>query len=197
MRSRRLTSVLLLVGVAACYTPPEGPAAERVGAVEQTALVLQAVDAGTGSALTDAEMTVRYLVRKPIIFDASRVERVSSLAPYQIEHPVGDPDLVVEVRLEADSYHRLDTVLSVPKGSEAGPRALPPGRGPGRLARGLFPEDRRETAEAPSWWGQRGWRGPATSWRYVVRRRKLRGRPPDGMPLRAQQGAHESPGLRA
>lgn len=124
MRSRRLTSVLLLVGVAACYTPPEGPIAQGTGAVEQTALVLQAVDAGTGSALTDAEMTVRYLVRKPIVFDASRVERVSSLAPYEIEHPVGDPDLVVEVRLEADSYHRLDTVLSVPKGSEAGPLTM-------------------------------------------------------------------------
>ena len=95
--------------------------AVRVGGLESTSLVLQAVDAGTGSALADAEMTVRYLVRAPIVFDASSVDRVPSVEPYEIGMPVGEDALVVEVRLEAESYHRVDTVFSVPKGTDAGP----------------------------------------------------------------------------
>ena len=71
--------------------------------------------------MSDDEMTVRYLIREPIVFDASAVERVPSVEPYEISHAVGDPNLVLEVRVEADSYHRLDTVLSVPRGQTAGP----------------------------------------------------------------------------
>ncbi len=104
-----------------CYAPPDVPPATRVAALEPTSLTFQAVDAGTGSALEDDEMTVRYLVRAPIVFDASSVDRVPSIEPYEIEHAVGDPELVLEVRVEADSYHRLDTVLSVPRGTSAGP----------------------------------------------------------------------------
>ena len=107
--------------LAGCYTPPDSPPAIRTGALEETALVFQAVDAGTGGPLSDSEMTVRYLVREPIIFDASNVEQVSSREPYEISHAVGDPSLVLEVRVEADSYHRLDTVLSVGRGQSAGP----------------------------------------------------------------------------
>jgi hypothetical protein len=110
--------------LAGCYAPPDAPPTARPSALETTALVIQAVDAGTGSALSDEEMTVRYLVRAPIVFDASSVDRVPSIEPYEIEHEVGDPTLVVEVRLEAASYHRLDTVLSVPRGSTAGPLTM-------------------------------------------------------------------------
>ncbi len=92
--------------------------------METTQLVFQAVDAGTGSLLRDAEMTVRYLVREPIVFDVASVDRVSTDEPYQIRHEVAEPDLVLEVRLEADSYHRLDTVLTVSRGSSAGPLTM-------------------------------------------------------------------------
>lgn len=109
------------VFVAGCYAPPDPPPSTRTGALEETALVFQAVDAGTGSTLTDDEMTVRYLVREPILFDISSVETVSSSEAYEISHAVGDPDLVLEVRVEADSYHRLDTVLTVGRGQSAGP----------------------------------------------------------------------------
>ncbi len=112
---------LLIVAFVGCYSPPDPPPTVRVGALEETSLVLQAVDAGTGSALADDEMTVRYLVRAPIAFDVSSVQEVSSLDPYEISHPVGEDELVLEVRLEADSYHRLDTVLAVAKGTSAGP----------------------------------------------------------------------------
>jgi len=127
MPSRRLTALAALAplgALAACYTPPDGPPEVRVAGLEPTALVLQAVDAGTGSALADAEMTVRYLVRAPIVFDASAVDRVASVEPYRIDMPVGEENLVVEVRLEADSYHRLDTVFSVPRGTSAGPLTM-------------------------------------------------------------------------
>lgn len=89
--------------------------------METTELVLQAVDAGTGSLLRDEEMTVRYLVRQPIVFDVASVDRVPTGEPYEIRHEVSEPNLVLEVRLEADSYHRMDTVLTVSRGSSAGP----------------------------------------------------------------------------
>ena len=121
MPPRRRAAIASLLVVAACYTPPDGPPETRVGALEPTSLVLQAVDAGTGAALSDSSMTVRYLVRTPIVFDAAAVDRVSSIEPYRIEHPVGEDSLVVEVRLEADSYHRIDTVFFVARGTQAGP----------------------------------------------------------------------------
>lgn len=92
--------------------------------MENTELVFQAVDAGTGSLLRDEEMVVRYLVREPIVFDVASVERVSTAEAYEITHQVAEPNLVLEVRLEADSYHRLDTVLTVPRGSSAGPLTM-------------------------------------------------------------------------
>lgn len=128
----RLSALLGATVLGACYAPPDVPARARADGLERTALVIQAVDAGTGSALSDAEMTVRYLVRAPIVFDAASVERVSSVEPYEIAHQVGDSLLTVEVRLEADSYHRLDTVLSVARGSSAGPLTIRLSR---RLAR--------------------------------------------------------------
>ncbi|MEM7414039.1 MAG: hypothetical protein AAF389_01000 [Gemmatimonadota bacterium] len=124
MRIRRVSPLLVATLAGACYTPPDGPPTVRAGGLEPTALVLQAVDAGTGSALSDAQMTVRYLVRAPIVFDVSAVDRVPSIEPYEIEHAVDEPNLVVEVRLEADSYHRLDTVLTIPKGSTQGPMTM-------------------------------------------------------------------------
>ena len=91
-----------------------------LGAPESSELVFQAVDAGTGSALQDAQMIVRYLVRAPITLDASAMERVASAEPYRITHEVAESDLVVEVRLEAASYFTIDTVLSVPRGQSGG-----------------------------------------------------------------------------
>jgi len=83
-------------------------------------------------------MTVRYLVRAPITLDASAVELVSSREPYTIAHEVAEEALVLEVRLEAESYFRLDTVLSVPRGESAGPFTI-------RMSRHLG-----QTAQAPS-----------------------------------------------
>lgn len=120
----RLFVVAALPFIAACYTPPEPPPALRSGAMELTALTLQAVDAGTGAALSDDRMTVRYLVRAPIVFDATAVDDVPAVEPYEIQHQVAADELVVEVRLQADSYHRLDTVLSVPRGSSSGPMTM-------------------------------------------------------------------------
>ena len=139
MHSRRFFALAGVSALAGCYAPPDAPPEVRVGALESTSLVLQAVDAGTGSALSDAEMTVRYLVRAPIVFDAASVDRVPSVEPYSIEHPVGEDALVVEVRLEADSYHRIDTVFSVPRGTAAGPLTM-------RLSRRL---DRVASEPAP------------------------------------------------
>lgn len=104
-------------------------------------IVLQAVDAGTGAALADDEITVRHLVRYPITLDATAVETVPSTEPYPIEHAVARDSLVVEVRLEAPSYHRLDTVLAVPRGSSAGPVTL-------RMARKLSRPDRQAAGPA-------------------------------------------------
>lgn len=134
MASRRLSAFLGVAVLGGCYTPPDTPPTARPSALETTALVIQAVDAGTGLALSDDRMTVRYLVRSPIVFDAASVDHVPSIQPYEIEHQVGDPTLVVEVRLEAESYHRLDTVLSVPRGSTAGPLTMRMARRLDRLA---------------------------------------------------------------
>ncbi|MDX1492564.1 MAG: hypothetical protein R3253_00715 [Longimicrobiales bacterium] len=124
MPLRRTVALICASALGGCYSPPDAPPATRTGAMEGTELVLQVVDAGTGSILRDEEMTVRYLVREPIVFDVASVDRVSTSEPYQISHQVAHPNLVVEVRLEADSYHRLDTVLAVPKGATAGPLTM-------------------------------------------------------------------------
>ena len=132
---RRVLSILAAPAIfGACSTEPPVPPQIATGAPESSELVFQAVDAGTGSALRDARMTVRYLVRSPITLDASAVELVSSTEPYRIVHEVAEPDLVVEVRLEADSYHRVDTVLSVPRGESAGPFTIRMARRLGQAA---------------------------------------------------------------
>jgi tetratricopeptide (TPR) repeat protein len=118
------TTVIALVLLAACSAEPPAALQIALGAPESSALSFQAVDAGTGAALTDSRMTVRYLVRAPITLDASAVEVVSSGEPYRVSHDVAEENLVLEVRLESDSYHRLDTVLSVPRGGSGGPFTL-------------------------------------------------------------------------
>ena len=124
MASRPLLALFGTVVVAGCYTPPDAPPPVQSRALETTQLVFQAVDAGTGSALSDAEMTVRYLVRAPINFDVASVEEVPSVEQYEIAHEVGEENLVLEVRLEAESYFRLDTVFTVPRGTTAGPHTM-------------------------------------------------------------------------
>jgi hypothetical protein len=124
MLLRRTAAIAGLIGLGGCYAPSDGPPEVPIGGLESTSLVLQAVDAGTGAALADSTMVVRYLVRTPIVFDASAVDQVPSVEPYRVELPVAEDSLVVEVRLEAASYHRLDTVFSVARGSEAGPLTL-------------------------------------------------------------------------
>lgn len=97
---------------------------EASGSPMPSAVMVQAVDAGTGSALSDDEMTVRYLVRSPVTLDETAVDEVPSNEPYEIRHLIQEDELVVEVRLEADSYFRLDTVLSVQRGGTAGPLTM-------------------------------------------------------------------------
>ena len=124
MRLRRVALSLAVSAPAACYGPPDTPLAEALAYPEAAALLVQAVDAGTGAALSDAELTVRYLVRAPIILDVAEVERVPSVEPYEIRQVIQEDALMVEVRLEAPSYHRLDTVLTVPRGATAGPLTM-------------------------------------------------------------------------
>lgn len=120
---RPLTLVCSLV-MGACYGPPEVPIVEASGSPMPSTVLVQAVDAGTGAALADDDMTVRYLVRSPVTLDETAVEEVPSNEPYQIRHLIQADELVVEVRLEADSYFRLDTVLSVQRGGTAGPLTM-------------------------------------------------------------------------
>jgi len=124
MRPNRMAIPAVLSAAAACYGPPEKPPEAPLAHPEAAVVLVQAVDAGTGAALSDAEMTVRYLVRSPITLDASSVEHVTSVEPYEIRHVIQEEALVLEMRLEADSYFRLDTVLSIPKGTTAGPLTM-------------------------------------------------------------------------
>jgi hypothetical protein len=124
MRPRRFVIPVILSGAAACYGPPEPPPEQPLGRPEAAQVLVQAVDAGTGAALSDDELTVRYLVRSPIALDASAVERVTAREPYEIRHVIQEDALVLELRLEASSYHRLDTVLTVPRGATAGPLTM-------------------------------------------------------------------------
>jgi len=124
MSRRAPVAVLLLLAVAACSDGDEAPPRVALGPAQGSRILFQAVDAGTGGALADADMTVRYLVRAPITLDEAAVERVPATEPYDITHEVAEDSLVVEVRLEAPAYHRLDTVLAVARGGEAGPFTL-------------------------------------------------------------------------
>ncbi|NJD18150.1 MAG: hypothetical protein FIA95_02550, partial [Gemmatimonadetes bacterium] len=124
MPRRRLLPLLAALSAAGCSGEAELPTRAPLGPAEESRLTFQAVDAGTGGAITNDQMTVRYLVRAPITLDAAAVDRVSSVEPYAIAHPVAEDSLVVEVRLEAASYHRLDTVLAVARGGAAGPFTL-------------------------------------------------------------------------
>ena len=132
--------LLVTVALAAgCSGDAEIPTRAPLGPAEESRLTFQAVDAGTGAALTNSEMTVRYLVRSPITLDAAAVERVSATEPFRVAHPVAEDSLVVEVRLEAASYHRIDTVLAVARGDEAGPFTLRMARRLERAAGGGAP----------------------------------------------------------
>jgi len=142
MRPNRMSIPAVLSAAAACYGPPQMPQEAPLGHPEAAAVLVQAVDAGTGAALSDSEMTVRYLVRSPITLDASRVEQVTSVEPYEIRHVIQEESLVLEMRLEADSYFRLDTVLTVPKGTTAGPLTM-------RMSRRLDAVARREPEPEP------------------------------------------------
>jgi len=88
-------------------------------------LILEAVDGTTGATLSDDTFTLRYLARTPITLDAAAVEEIPSSEGYRIGHTIREDSLVVEVRLEAPSYERLDTVLAVARGSSLGTVRLP------------------------------------------------------------------------
>lgn len=168
MRPRRLATPLVLCAAAACYGPPDLPPDEPAGNVEPAAVLVQAVDAGTGAALSDNEMTVRYLVRSPIVLDESAVERVTSREPYQIRHVIHEDSLVLELRLEASSYHRLDTVLAVAKGATAGPLTMRLSRRLDVVAGGVAPAAATTTPadaplQPPPSGGGRGTLPPATA----------------------------------
>jgi len=136
MRPQAPAALLSLALLGACALEPPVVETLALGSPESSQLTFQAVDAGTGSALTDSEMTVRYLVRAPITLNASAVESVPAAEAYRIQHEVAEADLVVEVRLEADSYHRLDTVLSVPRGGSGGPFTIRMARRLDQVAQG-------------------------------------------------------------
>jgi hypothetical protein len=164
MRLRRVALTLATGAAAACYGPPDMPLAEALDTPEVSTLLVQAVDAGTGAALEDAELTVRYLVRSPIALDVAEVERVPSVQPYQIRQAIQEDELAVEVRLEAPSYHRLDTVLTVPRGATAGPLTMRMSRRLDRVAVAVQPpaaqpEPEPEPALPPG--GRRGGLPPA------------------------------------
>ena len=110
MRHREVPILLSLALLGGCSGGADPSTDTPARDPEPSEVVLQAVDAGTGAALTDGQLTVRYLVRSPITLDASAVDQVSSSEPYRIAHAVAEDSLVVELRLEARSYHRLDTV---------------------------------------------------------------------------------------
>lgn len=124
MHSRILLSVSVLGALAACYGPPDMPLTEALPHPEAAELQFQAVDAGTGAALEDPELTVRYIVRSPIVLDDAKVEKVPSIEPYDVREVIQEDALVLEVRLEAPSYHALDTVLTVARGASAGPLTM-------------------------------------------------------------------------
>ena len=125
MPRRGLPLLLLSAACAAGCSNDPGPFTEPpAGPAETSALRFQAVDAGTGAALVDPRVTVRWLVRTPITSDASDVREISSTDPYEIAEAVSSDSLVVELRLEAPSYLHLDTALAVARGATAGPLTL-------------------------------------------------------------------------
>lgn len=125
MRSCGFIAVLSVLALLGCSGEMGTPLEEAPQVDPQASeIVLQAVDAGTGDILADEELAVRHLVRFPITLDESGVERVPSVEPYHIQHEISWDSLVVEVRLEAPSYHSLDTVLMVARGTTAGPITL-------------------------------------------------------------------------
>jgi len=164
MRPLGPTFILLPLALGACYGPPDLPLPGASATPELSRVVFQAVDAGTGSALSDPELTVRYLVRSPVSLDETAVERVPSVQPYEIRQLIQADQLVLEVRLEADSYFRLDTVLSVPRGGSAGPLTMRMSRRLNMVASGPEPE-RADPEPAPVTRPSGGGRGnlPTTS----------------------------------
>jgi tetratricopeptide (TPR) repeat protein len=124
------------------------------GALHEPAMsevTVEAVDRTTGSALVDDAFTLRYLARKPVTLDATAVEEVPSSEGYHIGHSIQEDSLVLELRLEAPSYERLDTVLAVAWGSSLGTVRVPlsprvdrvaAGEGPGRQPSTSTPADR-------------------------------------------------------
>lgn len=140
MRPSRLAVPVVLSAISACYGPPEMPIEQPLGHPEAAAILVQAVDAGTGAALADPEMTVRYLVRAPITLNETSVEQVTTLEPYEVRHVIQHDTLVLEMRIEASSYHRMDTVVAVPKGATAGPLTMRLSRRLDLVARGAEPE---------------------------------------------------------
>jgi hypothetical protein len=154
MSWRGFPLLVLLTLAAGCSGDPRGALAEpSTGPRQASEVTFQAVDAGTGDALTDPRMTVRYIVRSPITLDAVGRDTVSSAEPYRISHEVEVDSLVLEVRLEAPSYHRRDTILAVARGTAVGPLTVP-------MSRRLTARDGSEGRPEPET-GSRNTREPA------------------------------------
>ncbi len=128
-----LVVLLLACGCADGDRPPDrGPLHDPA----TSEVTVEAVDASTGSVLLDESFTLRYLARAPITLDATAVEVVPSSQAYRIGHDITEDSLVLELRLEAPSYERLDTVLAVAWGASAGTILLPLTPRPERVASG-------------------------------------------------------------
>ena len=82
--------ILLSLALLGCSGEADPSTDAQATDPQRSELVLQAVDAGTGAALTDGQLTVRYLVRTPITLDASAVDQVSASEPYRIVHAVAE-----------------------------------------------------------------------------------------------------------
>lgn len=136
MFRRRQISLLVLPLLAGCSgsdsTTDRGP--QHDPALSE--VTVEVVDAATGSSLVDENLTLRYLARAPITLDATAVEVVPSSEPFRIGHDITEDSLVLELRLEAPSYERLDTVLAVAWGASAGIVRVPLTPRPERVASG-------------------------------------------------------------
>jgi hypothetical protein len=151
MRARLLALLIPAALSGACSDSSQAPPVEAAtGPAERSEIVFQAVDAGTGGALADTTMTVRHLVRFPITLDSAAIDRVPSAEPYHIAHLVAQDSMVVEVQVDAPSYHRLDTALVVARGGSAGPLTLRMARRLERTARRPVPGAPNATRQAPT-----------------------------------------------
>ena len=146
-RGRSILTGLALLG--GCSGDGETPARGPLHEPAASEISVEAVDGATDSALVDDTFTIRYLARAPITLDATAVEEVPSSESYRIVHSIREDSLVVELRVEAPSYERLDTVLAVAWGSSLETVRIPLTPRADRLAGRTAPSGEETTPSTP------------------------------------------------